>query len=61
MEVSEVEQFILNSNPRFIIGLIGSGFVFAWISELFFSLFALFREWAIKKIKSIKDNKNGND
>lgn len=55
---NEVVEFIENANPRFIVGLLGAGFVFAWISELFFSLCALFCEWAIKKIKGIKGDNN---
>ena len=57
---NEVLDFIENSNPRFIIGLIGCGFFFAWLSEVFFSVCSLFVQWGVKKIKELKGNKDKN-
>ena len=57
---NEIVEFIENANPRYIIGLVGAGFIFAWISEIFFILCALFCEWAMKKIKGIKGDKKDN-
>lgn len=52
----EVAEFLANTDARFIIGLLGAGFFFAWISEFFFSLCALFVEFVKKKIKGATKN-----
>ena len=55
-----IEEELWNCSSRLIIGLIGSGFIFAWISELFFSLVALLVEYIKNKIKVSKGDKNNN-
>lgn len=52
-----VAEFLANTDSRLIIGLIGTGFVLSWFSELIFSTIALIVEKIKNKIKGAS-NKN---
>lgn len=46
-----IEEELWSCSSRLIIGLVGSGFFFAWVSEFFFRLVELLVECIKKKIK----------
>lgn len=46
-----IEQELWSCSSELIIGLVGSGFFFAWLSELIFSLIGLLVEYVKNKIK----------
>ena len=51
------EEIIWSLDPQIILGLIGTGFLLAWVSELIFSVIGLFTQFIIKKIKGVnKEN-----
>lgn len=46
-----IEQELWSCSSELIIGLVGAGFFFAWLSELIFSLIGLLVEYVKNKIK----------
>lgn len=46
-----IEEMLWSTDPQIIVGLLGTGFILAWISELIFSVIGLFSQFIIKKIK----------
>lgn len=56
MSEQYVAEFLQNTDSRLIIGILGSGMVFAWISELVFSLIGLMIEKIRIKIKGATNN-----
>lgn len=57
MSEEYVAEFLANTDGRLIIGLLGTGFILSWFSELIFSLIALIVEKIKNKIKGAS-NKN---
>lgn len=47
-----IEEELWNCSSELIIGLVGAGFFFAWLSEFVFSLIGLFVEHVKNKIKN---------
>ena len=56
MSEQYVAEFLQNTDSRLIIGMLGTGAIFAWFSELVFSLIALMVEKIRMKIKGATKN-----
>ncbi len=57
MSEEYIAEFLQNTDGRLILGLIGTGLILSWFSELIFSTIGLIVEIVKRKIKGDK-NKN---
>lgn len=54
MSEQYIAEFLQNTDGRLILGLIGTGYILSWFSELIFSTIALIVEIIKRKIKGDK-------